>query len=211
MLIDEKAKRQLQNYNKNKSILGEGLTATVDRGSSSRVAPQHTIGGENTNLAEAGYSSIHKMEFPLYNGEEAKAWIRRCTHYFQMILIPEGQKTALASIHMQGRAELWYQGLVEKRGEPTWQEFIVNVLERSEDLAYEKVVTEFNKLHQDATVNAYLEKFEELEAQMLIFNKQLSEEFFMKKFISGLKEEIKGYVATLRTITFNQAIMFARK
>ncbi|KAL2235602.1 UNVERIFIED_CONTAM: Retrovirus-related Pol polyprotein from transposon TNT 1-94 [Sesamum indicum] len=44
---------------------------------------------------------------------------------------------------------------------------------------------------------------------MLIFNKQLGEEFFMMKFISGLKEEIKGYVATLKSC--NQAIMLARK
>ncbi|KAL2237850.1 UNVERIFIED_CONTAM: RNA-directed DNA polymerase [Sesamum indicum] len=202
---------QLQNYNRNKSILGEGLTTTVDEVSFSRVAPQHNAGRENTSLSETGYSSIHKMEFPLFNGEEARAWIRRCTRYFQMIPIPEGQKIALASIHMQGRAELWYQGFVEKRGEPTWQELIVNVLERFEDLDYENVVTEFNKLHQDTSVNAYLEKFEELEAQMLIFNKQLSEEVFMMKFISGLQEEIKGYVATLRPVTLNQAIMLSRK
>ncbi|KAL2243477.1 UNVERIFIED_CONTAM: hypothetical protein Sindi_0465700 [Sesamum indicum] len=183
----------------------------MDKGSSSRAAPQNTVGGENTNLTKASYGSIHKMEFPLLNGEEARAWIRRCTCYFQMILIPEGQKAALASIHMKGRAELWYQGLVEKRREPTWQELIVNVLERFEDLDYEKVVTEFNKLHQETAVNAYLEKFEEPEAQMLIFNKQLSEEFFMMKFISGLKDEIKGHVATLRSVTLNQAIMLARK
>ncbi|KAL2231238.1 UNVERIFIED_CONTAM: hypothetical protein Sindi_1718200 [Sesamum indicum] len=117
-----------------------------------------------------------------------------------MIPIPENQKAALASIHMQDRVELWYQGHVEKRGEPTWQELIVNVLERFEDLDYERVVTEFNKLHQETTVNVYLERFEELEAQMLIYNKQLGEEFFMMKFISGLKEEIKGYAATLKPV-----------
>ncbi|KAL2245946.1 UNVERIFIED_CONTAM: Retrovirus-related Pol polyprotein from transposon 17.6 [Sesamum indicum] len=164
---------QLQNYNRNKSVLGEGLTATMDKGSSSRVAPQQTAGGENTNWNETGYSSIHKMEFPLFNGEDARAWIRRCTCYFQMIPIPEGHKTALASIHMQGRAKLWYYGYVEKRGVSTWQELIVNVMERFEDVDYERV-------------------FEELEAQMLIFNKHLGEEFFMMKFISRLKEEIKG-------------------
>ncbi|KAK4391490.1 hypothetical protein Sango_1926800 [Sesamum angolense] len=76
------------------------------------------------------------------------------------------------------------------------------------DLHYEKVVTEFNKLHQETTVNAYLEKFEELEAQMLIFNKHLGEEFFMMKFISGLKEVIKCHVATMKAT--NQAIMLAR-
>ncbi|KAL2226258.1 UNVERIFIED_CONTAM: hypothetical protein Sindi_1984500 [Sesamum indicum] len=142
----------------------------MEKGSSSRIAAQQTVGGENTSFTDtAGYNSIHKMEFPLFNGEDARAWIRRFTRYFQMIPILEGQKVDLAPIHLQGRVELWYQGHVEKRGEPTWQELIVNILERFEDLGYKRVVTEFNKLHQETNVNAYLERFEELEAQMLIF------------------------------------------
>ncbi|KAK4394519.1 hypothetical protein Sango_1606200 [Sesamum angolense] len=58
----------------------------------------------------------------------------------------------------EGRAELWYQGHVEKRGEPPWSELIVAVLERFEDLDYERVVSEFNRVHQETTVNAYLER-----------------------------------------------------
>lgn len=60
-------------------------------------------------------------------------------------------------------------------------------------------------------MNAYLEKFKELEAHMLIFNKNLDEVFFMMKFISGLKDGIKGYVATMRPTTLNQAVVLARK
>ncbi|KAK4399250.1 hypothetical protein Sango_1400500 [Sesamum angolense] len=50
-----------------------------------------------------------------------------------------------------------------------------------------------------------------LEAHVLIFNKNLDEAFFMMKFISGLKEEIKGYVATMKPTTLDQAIVLARK
>ncbi|KAL2237277.1 UNVERIFIED_CONTAM: Retrovirus-related Pol polyprotein from transposon 17.6 [Sesamum indicum] len=183
---------QLQNYNRNKSILGEGLTTTMDKGSSSRIVPQQTEGGENTSLNEMSYNSIHRMEFPMFKGEDARAWIRRCTRYFQMIPIPEGHKTALASIHMQGRAELWYQGYVEKRGVPTWQELIVNVLERFENVDYERVVTDFNRLHQETTVNAYLERFEELEAQMLIFNKHLKTRVSVHAIIKKSQQPLKN-------------------
>ncbi|KAK4406677.1 hypothetical protein Sango_0674200 [Sesamum angolense] len=199
---------QLQHYNRNKSILGEGLTASMEKGSSSRVTNYHFNVNETANQSNSGsYNTLHRMEFPLFNGEDARAWIRRCT----FLPIPEDQKVPLASIHMEGRAELWYQGHVEKRGEPPWSELIVAVLERFEDLDYERVVSEFNRLHQETTVNAYLERFEELEAQMLIFNKHLGEEFFMMKFISGLKEEIKGNVATMKPTTLTQAIVLARK
>ncbi|KAL0283988.1 UNVERIFIED_CONTAM: hypothetical protein Sangu_2853400 [Sesamum angustifolium] len=128
-----------------------------------------------------------------------------------MMPILEDQKVPLASIHMEGRAELSYQGHVEKKGEPSWADLIVATLERFEDLDHERVVSEFNKLHQESTINAYLERFEELEAQMLIFNKNLGEEFFMMKFISGLTEEIKGYVATMKPTTLTQVIVLARK
>ncbi|KAL0355175.1 UNVERIFIED_CONTAM: hypothetical protein Sradi_3964400 [Sesamum radiatum] len=84
---------------------------------------------------------------------------------------------------MEGRAELWYPGHVEKRREPSWAELIVVILERFKDLDYERVVSEFNQFYQETIVYAYLHRFEELEAQMLIFNKNLGEEFFMMKFI----------------------------
>ncbi|KAL0319958.1 UNVERIFIED_CONTAM: hypothetical protein Sradi_5257300 [Sesamum radiatum] len=49
---------QLQNYNRNKSILGEGLTASVERGSSSRVtAIQPPL---EDNITQ--YNAIHRMD-----------------------------------------------------------------------------------------------------------------------------------------------------
>ncbi|KAL0398579.1 UNVERIFIED_CONTAM: Retrovirus-related Pol polyprotein from transposon.6 [Sesamum radiatum] len=72
-------------------------------------------------------------------------------------------------------------------------------------------MTEFNKLHHETTVGAYLEKFEELKDQMLIFNKNLEEEFFTLKFISGLKDEVKSFVSTCYPTSLNQAVVLARK
>ncbi|KAL0451851.1 UNVERIFIED_CONTAM: hypothetical protein Slati_1163200 [Sesamum latifolium] len=202
---------QLQHH-RNKSILGEGLTTLVEKGSASRITAQPS--NKNDNLSQdnsANYNVIHRMEFPFFNGEEGRIWIRRYTRYFHIIPIPEDQKVSLASAHMQRRAELWYQGHVEKRGVPSWTELTVVVLERFEDLDHKRVVSEFNILHQDTTVNTYLENFEVLEAHMLIFNKNLDEAFCMMKFIRGLKEEIKGYVVTMRPTTLDQAIILARK
>ncbi|KAL0361149.1 UNVERIFIED_CONTAM: hypothetical protein Sradi_3799400 [Sesamum radiatum] len=148
------------------------------------------------------------MEFPLFNGEEARTWIRRCNRYFQIIPIPEEQKVPLASVYMQGRE---FQSHLEKRGMPSWSKLILIILKMFEDLDYERVVSEFNMLRQETTVHEYLIKFEELESHMLIFNKNLDETFIMMKFISGLKEEIKGYVATMNPTNLDQAIVLARR
>ncbi|KAL0309330.1 UNVERIFIED_CONTAM: hypothetical protein Sradi_5875300 [Sesamum radiatum] len=94
---------QLQHYNRNKYILGEGSTASMGKGSSSRVTAHHLTGNETTNqLNSESHKALHRMDFPFFNGEDARAWIRRCTKYFQMIHIPEDQKVPLASIHMEG-------------------------------------------------------------------------------------------------------------
>ncbi|KAL0420986.1 UNVERIFIED_CONTAM: hypothetical protein Slati_3121500 [Sesamum latifolium] len=128
-----------------------------------------------------------------------------------MIPIPEEQKVPLASVYMQAKAELWFQGHLEKSGMPSWSELTIIILRRFEDLDYERVVYEFNMLRQETTVHEYLIRFEELESHMLIFNKNLDETFFMMKFISGLKEEIKGYVATMNPTTLDQTIVLARR
>ncbi|KAL2253796.1 UNVERIFIED_CONTAM: Transposon Ty3-G Gag-Pol polyprotein [Sesamum indicum] len=116
----------------------------------------------------------------------------------------------MASIYMQGKAELWYQGYVEKKEFGSWEEFVANVLGRFEALNNAKVTTEFNRLHHETTVDAYLERFEELKDQMVVFNRGLGEDFFMMKFISGLKDEVKLYVTDREPTSLYQAINLAR-
>ncbi|KAL0408313.1 UNVERIFIED_CONTAM: hypothetical protein Sradi_1765700 [Sesamum radiatum] len=87
--------------------------ASAERGSSLRVAAIQPSLEDNTTQ----YNAIHRMELPVFNGEEARTWIRRCTRYFQLIPIPEEQKVSLASVYMQGRAELWFQVIWKKEAE----------------------------------------------------------------------------------------------
>ncbi|KAL2232626.1 UNVERIFIED_CONTAM: hypothetical protein Sindi_1442600 [Sesamum indicum] len=97
---------QLQHYNRNKSILGERLTASVEKGSSSRVAvlnsPRNEVSNAprheaQTQSSYGNHSALNRLEFPYFDGENARGWVRRCTRYFQLIPIPEDQKVAMAS------------------------------------------------------------------------------------------------------------------
>ncbi|KAK4389037.1 hypothetical protein Sango_2240700 [Sesamum angolense] len=101
------------------------------------------------------YNSLNKMEFPYIDGEHARSLVRRCARYFQLIPISDDQKVPMDSMYMQGRAELWYQWYTEKREFQSWEELMISVLERFEDLDSEKVMTEFNKLHHESTVNVW--------------------------------------------------------
>ncbi|KAL2230956.1 UNVERIFIED_CONTAM: Retrovirus-related Pol polyprotein from transposon [Sesamum indicum] len=193
---------QLQLYNKNKSVLGEGLTAFVEKGSSSREGAI-TFRQETQSPRQIGsYNTLNKLEFPYFDGENARSWVRRCTRYFQMIPIPEDQK---------GRLNYGTKDILKKGEIPSWDELVKSILEKFEDLDYERVMTAFNRLQQETTVNAYLERFEELKDQMLVFNKNMEEEFLMMKFISGLKDEIKSLVTPCEPTSLSGAIVLARR
>ncbi len=57
-----------------------------------------------------------------------------------------------------------------------------------------KLVREFNKLVQTHTIEKYQEKFEDLRARMLYLNPTLSEDHFIQRHISGLKEELVPFI-----------------
>ncbi|KAL0456670.1 UNVERIFIED_CONTAM: putative mitochondrial protein [Sesamum latifolium] len=75
-------------------------------------------------------------------------------------------------MHEDGRAELWYQGYTEKKEFQSWDELVVSVLERFEDLDSERVMTEFNKFHHGTTVNAYLERCRYRQVYMLLSDEE---------------------------------------
>ncbi|KAG8362684.1 hypothetical protein BUALT_BualtUnG0050800 [Buddleja alternifolia] len=202
---------QMQVYNRNKSVLGEGLSATAERGSTSQPRRMSTPDLEGS-LSQISYTPFPKVEFPHYDGEDTRTWIKKCNRYFQIVTtITEEQKVPLASIHLEGKAELWFQSFMEGGDLPSWDQFITALLKRFDDQDPELIVGQFNKLHQTGTVLEYLDCFEELKSHMLIFNKDLLEEFLSVSFVSGLREDIRGVVMSMRPHSFHQSISLAKK
>ncbi|KAF3665647.1 hypothetical protein T459_17385 [Capsicum annuum] len=72
------------------------------------------------------------------------------------------------------------------------------------------VAEEFNKLSQTESVGELLVKFEELKAQMLMRNPNLSESHFLSSFVGALKEEIKYGVKLYKPTTLKLAVEQAR-
>ncbi|KAG8373209.1 hypothetical protein BUALT_Bualt12G0147200 [Buddleja alternifolia] len=149
---------QMQVYNRNKSVLGEGLSATAERGSTSQPRRMSTPDLEGS-LSQTSYTPFPKVEFPHYDGEDTRTWIKKCNKYFQIVTtITEEQKVPLASIHLEGKAELWFQSFMEGGDLPSWDQFITALLKRFDDQDPELIVGQFNKLHQTAEMRARREK-----------------------------------------------------
>ncbi|KAG8364900.1 hypothetical protein BUALT_Bualt18G0046600 [Buddleja alternifolia] len=114
---------QMQQYNRNKSILGEGLSATNERGNgqqpAAQIPPTHSNGEGCSNTSS--HTSFSRLEFPRFEGVDPRSWLRRCSRYFQLVsTITEDQQVPLASIHLEDKAELWFQSFMEGRDMPTW-------------------------------------------------------------------------------------------
>lgn len=120
------------------------------------------------------------------------------------------EKIITASMYMEAKADYWYLDYVEGRENMSWNRFVDVVTDRFSMVGEENIIGEFNKLKQDGTVEEYQERFEELKSFMLNMNRSLTEDYFVKSFLSGLKEEIRHMVYMLRPVNLTQAIQSAR-
>lgn len=72
------------------------------------------------------------------------------------------------------------------------------------------LIDELKNVEQKGTVSEYLEELEELKAWALIRNLTIPEEFFLKFFIEGLKEEIRHSMKMLDPYSFSKVVKKAR-
>ncbi|KAG8372765.1 hypothetical protein BUALT_Bualt12G0100900 [Buddleja alternifolia] len=201
---------KMQNNNRGKSILGEGPSMAAERGSNINTGGHGMHSGSENN--SSSYTPFPRVEFPHFYGENPRSWILRSNRYFQVIsTIPEEQKVALASVYLEGKAEMWFQGFMEGRELLSWSQFTLAILERFNDYDPELIVGSFNKLNQIGTIFEYLEMFKKLKSHMLIFNKDLPEEYFFASFVSGLRDDIRGAVMSTKPNDFHQAVTLAKK
>ena len=52
------------------------------------------------NVVRNSFQFNPKVEFPSFDGNDPKGWIKRCTHYFTLSKISDDQKVDLASLHL---------------------------------------------------------------------------------------------------------------
>nr|CAD1837469.1 unnamed protein product [Ananas comosus var. bracteatus] len=169
---------------------------------SQTTASQKETPSTTSHEERAGFSNIR--------GENPRNWVRRCEKYFEIYGIKEQQKLELVTMHLEGRADIWFQGYMAKKGAINWTLFSEEVYRRFDGKGMCDVVEEFNKLTQHGTVDEYQEQFEELRARLLTSKSHFAPEFFLSSFLSGLKDEIRSAVKMLQPRTLAQAFELAK-
>nr|CAD1833683.1 unnamed protein product [Ananas comosus var. bracteatus] len=163
-------------------------------------------------FSDKGHYSIHtpRLDFPNFNGDNPRNWVRRCEKYFEIHGIKEPQKLEIAAMHLEPRADIWFHGYLAEKKEVSWDSFVLDLCKRFDSNGLRDEVEEFNKLVQNGTVEEYQEQFEELRSRLLTTKSQFAPEFFLSSFLSGLKKEIRSAVKMLYPSTLEQAYEQAR-
>ncbi|KAB5524458.1 hypothetical protein DKX38_022207 [Salix brachista] len=102
---------------------------------------------------------------------------------------------------MEGKALTWYYWLKESSPVATWEEFKEAIRIRFGPSAYEDPVGAFTKLRQTGSVEEYQSAFEILSNKIT----DLSEEFRISTFLSGLRDELRIIVTMFRPNTLSAA------
>ena len=72
--------------------------------------------GEDSQEGSAGRrpmfsSQLEKLKFPKYSGEDPTEWFTRVDQFFYYQCIMDTQKVPLATFHLEGEANQWWQWL----------------------------------------------------------------------------------------------------
>ncbi|XP_020105551.1 uncharacterized protein LOC109722075 [Ananas comosus] len=149
-----------------------------------------------------------KIEFPRFDGEDLKGWLFRCEQFFEVDGTSEEAKVRLAAIHLEGKALQWHQIYMKSRltrSQPTWEEYVVSLNTRFGADLFDDPMAELKNLKQTGTVMEYQDKFD-----TLLNRVELSEEYAVSCFLSGLKEEIQIPIRMFQPRTLQRALSLAK-
>lgn len=139
-----------------------------------------------------------KLEFPKFDGENPRLWRDRCVMFFEVYGVHPTMMTRFAALNFQGSAVTWLQ-TVQRRGRVTdWQQLCDLVFERFDKDQYKTQLKQLETLHQTGTVAEYQEQFEKLAHEILLYNTASDDVYFVTRFMTGLKEEIRAPIALHR-------------
>ncbi|XP_026459437.1 uncharacterized protein LOC113360105 [Papaver somniferum] len=153
---------------------------------------------------------IPKIEFPKFDGTNPRSWIRKCRNFFLLHNMSDPQMVNIASMYLEGKADIWFQNYQIGKPLITWDDFVRDICLRFQEVGHDDVVGEFNKLNQLGSILDYQEVFEELKALMLAKNPHLTEAYFTSSFISGLKDELRLHVQMFSPKSLSNAVYLAR-
>jgi hypothetical protein len=138
------------------------------------------------------------MDFPKFDGVNPRLWREQCEVYFEIYGVSEPMKTRFATLNFVGSGALWLQ-TVQLRGLfQSWEAMHTAVCAHFDKDQYPLYMKQLENLRQTGSVADYQKSFEKLAHSILLYNPSYDDVFFVTRFLSGLKEEVRAPIALHR-------------
>jgi hypothetical protein len=128
-----------------------------------------------------------RINFPKFDGSDHVGWIYKANNFFYFHRTPYNQMLMLASIHMEGKALVWYQDINMAGALLNWEVFTHALLDRFGHSCYYDPMESLTRLKQVSSVEEYKENFEDISYRL----RGISDHNKLSCFLSGLKDEIR--------------------
>ncbi|KAL2491374.1 Uncharacterized protein Adt_27002 [Abeliophyllum distichum] len=109
--------------NKDKQAESSAPQTISGRFSSNRMETPSTnhVRDENRNQAK-----LPKIDFPYFNGECPREWVRKARKYFQLHQVADELKVGIAEMDLKGKAVIWFHGFAASHPNAEWNVFTID-------------------------------------------------------------------------------------
>ncbi|XP_035541724.1 uncharacterized protein LOC118344712 [Juglans regia] len=150
-----------------------------------------------------------KLDFPRFAGEDPIVWLDRAKQYFATQEIQGRKKVLLASYHLEGEANQWWQWYNRSHDGKTisWHKFEKGILRRFGPTDFEDYDEALSKIKQQGTFRDYQQEFERWANRVTGWPKKA----LLGAFMGGLKDDIATEVRMFRPKGLKSAIDLAKR
>ncbi|RVW21961.1 hypothetical protein CK203_107764 [Vitis vinifera] len=171
------------------------------------VRPQRE---ENDSGRQIFSSKMVKLEFPKYSRADPTEWCNRVAQFFEFQDTADNQKVSLASFHLEGEANQWWQWLrrvyQEEDRVVTWELFEEELWARFGPTECENFDEALSKIRQIGSLRDYQKEFERLGNRVHGW----SQKALVGSFMGGLRSEISETIRMFKPKTLKEATSLAR-
>ncbi|CAH9104642.1 unnamed protein product [Cuscuta epithymum] len=143
-IMEDRVSSLEQKLEEQSLVLGENLQMMKDKKKQNPKSPEGFIRHENADEESENLyredNSKHgntshsrtfgfspKLEFPSFDGNNPKVWMKKCLKFFNLCKISYEQRVDIASMYLVGKAESWFHIYIVGKTQVVWEEFIIDL------------------------------------------------------------------------------------
>jgi hypothetical protein len=128
------------------------------------------------------------VELPIFLGEAPRAWLLECEDILELVNIPAEHRVKWGLAHIRGQAKTWISTAGLNLQTLSWEQLSQILIDRFPDAVSNDPMDQLQLLKQVTSVNSYIDAYETWMTQMKRERTYLPQDFFVDRFVSGLKE-----------------------